>query len=81
MNVCPSLCMQPCDLDPFCMVKEEEKCESHDTLVVTSSNTILTEYVEQKFVLCSICHIIITMSALFWFLNLPHATLLCIVSL
>ena len=32
MNVCPSLCMQRCYLDPFCMVKEEKKCESHDTL-------------------------------------------------
>ena len=81
MKVCPSLCMQPCYLEPFCMVKEEEKCESHDTLVVTSSNPLLTAFVEQKFILCSIFHIFITMSPLFRLVNHTRATLLCILSL
>ena len=77
MKVCPLLSMQPCYLNPFCMVKEEEKFESHETLVVTSSNPLLTAFVQQKFVLCSIFHIFTTMSPLFWLVNHTRATLLC----
>ena len=68
--------MQPCYLKPFSMVEEEEKCESHDTLEMTSSNTFLTAGVEQWYVLCSIFHIFLTLSALIGCLTLPHANLL-----
>ena len=68
--------MQPCYLKPFSTVEEEEKCESHDTLEMTSSNTLLTAWVEQWYVLCSIFDIFLTLSALIGCLHLPHATLL-----
>lgn len=75
-KLCPTTCMQPCYFNLFSMVEEEEKCESHDTLEVTSSNTFLTPWVEQRYVLSSIFQIFITLSALLECLRLPHATLL-----
>ena len=75
-NLCPSPCTQPCYLKPFSTVEEEEKCESHDRLELTSSNSLPTAWVEQRYVLSSIFHILIRLSALFECPTLPKATLL-----
>ena len=77
-NLCPTLCLQPCYLKLFSMVEEEEKCESHDTLGVTSLNTMLAAWVENRYVLSSVFHIFITLSAFISCVTLPHATLLSI---
>lgn len=75
-NSCPLTCMQPCYLDLFSTVEEEEKCESHDTREVTSSDPFQSPWVDDRFVLSSIFHIFITLSASFECPNLTHAALL-----
>ena len=77
-NLCPTPCLQTCYLKLFSMVEEEEKCEWHDTLKVTSLNTILAAWVEHRYVLSSVFHIFIILSDFLECLNLPHATLLSI---